>query len=221
MKNFPCASILVLIFNLFAFTQTNNVSNCPIISVTEPASVPAPGTPMTFIARITDGDWKNIEYHWMVSGGKILSGQGTSTINVSTEKWMETNITATVEVKGLPKECQNNKASGTGAFSIHWTAFQVDEYGAIPFNKIKSKLKNIDLEPVETGIFTFYFRVETTDEKNLKKAKSQASRIKKFLIENLGTPKDKIFFDFKHSNVNFTKVFMMPIGQAESFENQF
>jgi hypothetical protein len=57
---------------------------------------------------------QTITYCWTISGGEIKSGQGTSTLTVRLPDLHKQTFTATVEVSGLSREC-NNKVSCTVA----------------------------------------------------------------------------------------------------------
>jgi len=52
-------------------------------------------------------------FKWTVSAGHIESGQGTSSILVHTTNLWGASIAATVEVGGLPPECETTTASAT------------------------------------------------------------------------------------------------------------
>ena len=59
------------------------------------------GAPMTFTAAVTGiGPKEKYTFHWTVSEGKIVDGQGTSSITVATEE-AGGEVTATVELVGL------------------------------------------------------------------------------------------------------------------------
>ena len=51
-----------------------------------------------------------VNYKWTVSSGKITHGQGAEEITVKIKKQSSPRVTATVEVLGPPRDC-NNKAS--------------------------------------------------------------------------------------------------------------
>jgi len=93
-------------------TQTIRVENCPdcgpicscpTVSISGPTGVTAPGDTMTFVVSVSGQD---VTYNWTVSNGQIQSGQGTSSIVVSTTREMAgSNVTATVELGGLQSGC--------------------------------------------------------------------------------------------------------------------
>src|ERR1044071_1821272 len=76
-------------------------ADCPTVRTSGSDLVTA-GQPVTFVLTVNGGD-PNVTptYNWMVSAGSIESGQGTSTITVSTAEISEdSTVTATVELGG-------------------------------------------------------------------------------------------------------------------------
>lgn len=67
-----------------------------------PEDAVCPGTVVIFTAEIAGLDSKTKpSFKWKVTAGKIISGQGTSTLKVQTR---DEAVEATVDVTGLPKE---------------------------------------------------------------------------------------------------------------------
>lgn len=97
-----------------AFTSTRVVVRrcpepkpiCPNVSIYCP-DVQQAGTPITFTASVSGGTpGVTPVYNWVVSAGRILSGQGTPTITVDTAGLAGQPITATVEVAGYELDCR-------------------------------------------------------------------------------------------------------------------
>ena len=90
---------------------------CPSIVIECPAEWTSVGKEDTYIMSVkvegVESDRK-LTYCWTISGGEIKSGQGTSSLTVRLPDLHKETFTATVEVGGLSKEC-NNKASCTVA----------------------------------------------------------------------------------------------------------
>ena len=78
---------------------------CPTISISCPTDTIQAGSPATVSVNLSGGGNFNVTYNWTVSAGTISSGQGTSSITVDTTGQAGHNITATVEIGGLPPEC--------------------------------------------------------------------------------------------------------------------
>jgi hypothetical protein len=90
-----------------------SAQNCPkSIKVSGPTMDVEAGKSFQFIADISGlPEDLSVTYNWSISAGIITSGQGTSVITVEVGNNDET-CTATVELGGLPKEC-NRSASAT------------------------------------------------------------------------------------------------------------
>jgi hypothetical protein len=68
--------------------------------------------PITFKAVVVGGDPElNPTYDWSVTGGKIISGQGTSNLVVDIANLGSQSITATVSLSGLDPACTIPQAS--------------------------------------------------------------------------------------------------------------
>jgi hypothetical protein len=99
-------SIAGLGASLNASAQKPMPPGCPKTTVSCPDSVHK-GEALKFTAEIKGGDAQvTPTCNWSVSAGAIESGQGTSTIQVST-KDVEANstVTATVELGGYSRDC--------------------------------------------------------------------------------------------------------------------
>ena len=116
---------------------------CPQLSVSCPSDVPE-GTPITFNARV-DGD-ANVTYNWSVSAGTIESGQGTSSITVSTGGLGSQTVTATVELGGLDPSCSKTASCSTSVIPPPAQPVKFDEYGDIRFNDEKARLDNYAIQ---------------------------------------------------------------------------
>ena len=94
-------------------------SKCPKTKVHCPDTVTKSDT-LTYTALVSDGD-KEVTptYNWTVSAGAIESGQGTSTIQVSTKEVSEAStITATVDVGGFDRECGYGSTTNSCTTSV-------------------------------------------------------------------------------------------------------
>lgn len=104
MKNSVFTIVFILASCVFTFGQN---SNCPMFSLTGPSAVPQKGENITFSVRVDEHAIdSNLEYVWSISQGKIIEGQGTKIITVEWD--LDPAMTATVEIKGLPKGCENS-----------------------------------------------------------------------------------------------------------------
>ncbi|MDQ3714334.1 MAG: hypothetical protein M3388_19255 [Acidobacteriota bacterium] len=76
---------------------------CPTLDVIAPEIVTNQNSVLTFEAKVGDGDIDGLSYHWQVSAGKIVEGQGTKAIEVDAKGANE--ITATVTIGGFCETC--------------------------------------------------------------------------------------------------------------------
>jgi hypothetical protein len=130
-------------------TQTVNIKPCPdcvddcacaTLSVSGPAGITEPGSPMTFTANVSGGSQSNVTYNWTVSSGTIESGQGTPSIVVATTREMaDTSVTATVTLGGLCETCLKT-ASETGGIAPRPEPVKVDEFGKFSNDVIRGRL---------------------------------------------------------------------------------
>ena len=134
-----------------AFTSTKIVVRncppprpvCPNVSIYCP-DVQQAGTPITFTASVSGGTpGVTPVYNWVVSAGKILSGQGTATITVDTAGLAGQPITATVEVAGYNLEC---RAQCQAAVPAPPNPTKFDEIGEVARDDEKARLDVFAIE---------------------------------------------------------------------------
>jgi len=83
------------------------LDDCPKLTITCPDELPKSGKTYLVKVRVEGADpTKKLSYKWSVSSGEIVDGQGTSILKVRFTKPWE-SLTATVEVGGLPTNCEN------------------------------------------------------------------------------------------------------------------
>lgn len=93
--------VFITFFTAAIFAQ--NDYGCPTLRVTGPSEAIKLGETATFSASLFGNyDEKKVRYKWFVDKGKIIEGQGTTLISVSTIGLEDTTITVAVEVTGLP-----------------------------------------------------------------------------------------------------------------------
>jgi len=86
---------------------------CPTVAVTCPDDTEA-GTVVTFAASTVVGSpAPKLTFHWTVSAGTIVDGQGTDSIKVDTKNLAGKTITATIEVDGLDPDCNKTASCST------------------------------------------------------------------------------------------------------------
>jgi hypothetical protein len=209
--------ILLIVIFVFTsasavFAQVKQKSVCPKISVSG-SGVPTPNEPVTFTALLGDGIEKyNVKYKWTVNGGTIIEGQGTTQIKVSWRDLCDKNVTATLEIIGLPDYCPSMN-SETGSISDCFSKpVQLDEYGKLPFIKEKAKLNIISTESTDRENSNIYFLIYLTNKQKRAEINLRTAKIRKYLTETQKIAKDRIFFVFSESNTYLTKIYLVPFS---------
>jgi hypothetical protein len=107
MKKLPFIAAFLFALCVSSFGQKSSpIPSCPSISVLAPAYLPDLDKPVTFSGVITgDKQARRLTYHWMLTGGRIMNGQGTKLIQVKTYGDV---LTATLQISGLPKGCNTS-----------------------------------------------------------------------------------------------------------------
>ncbi|HKC65572.1 MAG TPA: hypothetical protein VKB86_18160 [Pyrinomonadaceae bacterium] len=121
---------------------------CPTVSISCPTDTVQAGTPATVSVNLTGGGNFNATYTWTVSAGTITSGQGTPSITIDTTN-QSGNITATVDIGGLPPECDHSRSctftvAPPPINKVECTKF--DEYNNLKFNDEKARLDNFAIQ---------------------------------------------------------------------------
>lgn len=145
MKKKMIAPVFICAFCLTAFAQANEPV-CPSISVAGPSHALRQGEAFPFFAELgKEVENYQVEYIWEISTGKIISGQGTKSIEVMTE--LGENPTATLTVKGLPEKCPNT-ASETGSISEPFPLEPIltDEFDMFGRGGTKGRIDNFLIE---------------------------------------------------------------------------
>lgn len=79
---------------------------CPAVYVVSHFSQIKPGETLDFEVWVHGGDFeREIEYHWTVERGSILSGQNSPSIEVRANDSLGEMVTATVEIGGIGRSC--------------------------------------------------------------------------------------------------------------------
>jgi hypothetical protein len=138
-------------------------SNCPTLKVGCPSQVSVKNT-LSFTAAVQGGDTKvSPTYNWTVSSGTIDSGQGTSTIQVSTAGIdPESTVTATVELGGFDRSCGDGSTAASCSASVvkKAGARKIDEYGKLTPKEEETRLDKfiieLNLDPIAQGYIVSY-----------------------------------------------------------------
>lgn len=111
MRNVFVSLILVLIFCATMFAQTNEISPCPTIDITESFENFSDNT-IIYTADVSIKiDKYKVKYKWTVKGGEVVEGQATKIVRVK-QSTLD-GITVSLEIEGLPRNCSNTASTLT------------------------------------------------------------------------------------------------------------
>jgi ABC-type thiamine transport system substrate-binding protein len=113
MKQIIFAVIFVFAFCFAAFAQTKE-NSCPKVKVYARDDFSSDVSAAFSVEQSEEIKKYNLEYVWTTLKGKIIRGQRTSTIELSVpeeEDASVTDVTVSVKVTGLPKDCADTFSS--------------------------------------------------------------------------------------------------------------
>jgi len=161
---------------------------CPTISSSCPSEVEQ-GASITYTASVGAGTPPATTYNWTVSAGTITSGQGTTSITVSTDNLGGQSVTATLEVGGVDPSCGRTTSCTTAVKGPPPVSRKFDEYGNIRFNDEKARLDNFAVqlqnEPGATGYIIGYGSCDA-------EGMTRANRAKDYLVNTRGIDAGRI-----------------------------
>jgi hypothetical protein len=191
-------------------------SVCPVISVTGPAGIWVPGERIQFAVSLEGNIPPNVAYQWSISEGEIADGQGTANIAIRT-KPSQSSLTATIEIKGLPKECPN-VASETGGYTIEPVALLVDE-SSVALDRINKRGLDKLVEELKRKSTSFGYIIEyVPPDTSQKTINRKIKLLSDYLGKTRGIDRERfkiIFVEFasaERSAQNRTKLYAIPPG---------
>ena len=131
----------------------------------------------------------NLEYIWSINAGKILEGQGTNTLKVKQPEFY--TLTATVAVKGFPKDCPNI-ASETSIGDPTPAAEKIDEL-SLPLSRTGNFKNDKLIKAIQADPSAQLYIIIGFKEKNLSETQIEKERnfLNALAIEN-EIPYDRI-----------------------------
>lgn len=210
MKNLILTVIFIFCFSIFAFAQVN--LPCPKIEVHGPSSLVNAGETITFSANV-DGKTpdSNLEFEWTVSAGTIIDQQGKPEIRVmTTEEMAGSNLTATVKVKGIFENC-NNEASEIAVIE------SLLEVCLFPYEKMSLEE---ELGRFDNLLFTLQnnpgarthilFEIDKTE--NLSEVKTRVTKVFDHIFGRRKFSRNLFFFDICYADHTQTTFRIIPDG---------
>jgi hypothetical protein len=163
---------------------------CPEISISCPTGDVPVGSPATVSVNVTGGGNPSVTYNWSVSSGTISSGQGTPSITIDTTSLGGQTVTATVEIGGLPPECDRTRSCSFTVTTPTVPQCRIfDTYNDLRFNDEKARLDNFAIqlqqEPDATGYYAIWGSCEGEGQK-------RADRAVDYLVRTRGIDASRI-----------------------------
>lgn len=169
--------------------------DCPVTKVTCPDTVYI-NDKLEMTANVNGGD-SNVTptYNWSVSAGTIESGQGTSTIEISTKELSDSeSVTATVELGGFSRECGYGQTAASCTTSVmkRAEARKLDEYGKLLPKDEHERLDKFTIElqmdpTAQAYIIAYGGRASRAGD-----AQKVADKAKVYLVTKRGVDRDRI-----------------------------
>lgn len=165
---------------------------CPVISVSCPSDY-KDGEPLNFTAKISGGNPNVVPvFSWTVSEGRIVQGQGTSSIKVDMTGVSARGPTGTVTVSGFDSACP---ATASCSLIIeHWdlSPKKFDSYGALPRKKEAMRLNAYAVELQKQPGTQAYLLAYGGRRGSAGEALKLATRSQKYLVESRGIDAERI-----------------------------
>lgn len=216
MRKIILTSVSILIFCVCSFGQNKEISPCPSgLSVTGPSGLTVPDVSQSFTANVSNPGSYPFKYDWSISGGDIIEGQGTSSIKVVQPSELGgDNLTATVELKGLPKHCESTSASETAVICACATPTQTDEFSG-SFSQVKNEnldnfAKLLKENPTSQGTIIWYSK------RNLSKniVEQEIQKVTEYLTKEHNIEKARIVIKTSLFNKDLVTFFIVPAGAS-------
>jgi hypothetical protein len=162
---------------------------CPNVTVSCPDAA-SENAPATFTATISGGSAGiTPTYNWTVSAGRIISGQGTTSITIDTAGLAGQSIRANLDVGGYGMRCP---ASCATSIPIVNKPHKFDEYYDIARNDEKARLDNyaiqLQSEPSSQG----YIIVYPSRKASAAQAQARAQRVSDYLVNSRGIDSHRV-----------------------------
>ena len=157
---------------------------CPTAVIVCPDKVVA-DAPLTFSTTVTGGlAGVAPSYNWTVSAGRIVQGQGTSSITVDTTGLTGQTVKATVSIGGYNLDCSTSCAVSIPVPVS--TARKFDEFPKITSNDEKARLDNFMIELKTDPSSTAYVIVYPSQSDRSGYAQKHKGRIVDYLVNSRG-----------------------------------
>ena len=151
---------------------------------------------MTFsVSENLKNNFEKAEFKWSVDKGKIITGQGTSKIEIDTESVDMTGhaavVNVTLEISVLPENCK--KSFSAIGIIIGGHSYPSDQYGKLSLKdelaRLDAFISDLSAAPETQGYVVFSLQ----EKKKKKKAENHARKLLK-RFKNRGIAAERITF---------------------------
>jgi hypothetical protein len=163
-----------------------DVVYCPQIYLRAFPFYPKPTAPIEISAQllVNNSNEKSV-FNWQTSGGKIVAGQGTATIQVEPTILSEM-IVVRVDVEGFSLECPVIDSTATTTIAVNAPHYKFDEFGNEASGSMKQRLDNLAIH-LQTDISLHAYFVLFEGRDAFKATVERRQRfIKDYLVNNRG-----------------------------------
>jgi len=162
---------------------------CPNVTVSCPDAATENAT-TTFTSTLSGGSpGITPSYHWTVSAGRIISGQGTPSITVDTTGLAGQTVRANLDVGGFGTPCP---ASCATSIPIMNKPRKFDEYYDISRNDEKARLDNYAIQLQSEPGSQAYIIVYPSRRARPNDAQARAQRIIDYLVNSRGIDTNRV-----------------------------
>jgi len=211
-RNAFCLLALIIISTSAGWlrAQTRGIADCPTIRVS--CLDTDIGPVLSFSANVSGADPSaKLSFNWTVSGGRIISGQGTASITVDTPDYGGTFV-ASVEVGGLPGPCAN-KASCTTSVIRDPLPKKVDEYGSVSLKGERARLDRLAAELRKDTTAQGYILSYAGRQSWEGEASWRGERARHYLIRSGGfDPRRIVVIDAGYRDTRAIELYVVPSG---------
>lgn len=174
-----------------AFSSTNvlvkrcppPIPVCPTVRISCPDN-PIAGRPLTFTSNVSGGSTSTASAHnWVISAGRIISGQGTDSITVDTTGLEGQSIRATFSMGGYAMDCSDTCVV---QFPVPVECRKFDEFPDIARNDEKARLDNFTIELQNDPTSTAYIVVYPGTQGRPADVQRHTARIVDYLVNSRG-----------------------------------
>lgn len=162
---------------------------CPTVSISCPTKFEV-GEQLTFNSSLS-GSLGNVPtiYNWTVSSGRIIEGQGTSSIKVDTTGLAGQTLTAILSMGGYNLDCS---ASCSLQFPVPLSCRAFDQFPAIARNEEKARLDNFAIELQNDPSASGYVIVYPGEHGRPGEVQTHSTRVLDYLVNSRGLDKRRI-----------------------------